>query len=73
MAYAPVLTDDQIDRIRAFAKPRSVVADEILYNPDDDTPPVYLVLTGRIRIIAIIGGEEQLVTSYVPASFQVNS
>jgi thioredoxin reductase (NADPH) len=69
MAYAPVLTDDQIDRIRAFAKPRSVVADEILYNPDDDTPPVYLVLTGRIRIIAIVGGEEQPVTTYGPGQF----
>ncbi len=69
MAYAPVLTDGQIDRIRVFAKPRSVVADEILYKPDDDTPPVYLVLTGRIRIVAIIGGEEQLVTTYGPGQF----
>ena len=69
MSYAPVLTEEQIDRIRVVAKPRSVVADEILYNPDDDTPPVYLVISGQIKIIAVVGGEDRLVTAYGPGQF----
>jgi thioredoxin reductase (NADPH) len=69
MAYAPVLTEEQIDRIRVFARPRSVAASEILYNPDDDTPPVYLVLSGQIKIIAVVGGEDQIVTTYGPGQF----
>jgi thioredoxin reductase (NADPH) len=69
MSYAPVLTEVQIDRIRVFARLRSVVADEILYNPDDDTPPVYLVKSGQIKIVAVGGGEDRLVTTYGPGQF----
>jgi thioredoxin reductase (NADPH) len=69
MAYAPILTDEQIDRIRTVAKPKSAATDEILYRPGEDTPPVYLVLSGRIKIIAIVGGEDQLVTTYGPGQF----
>jgi hypothetical protein len=36
MAYAPYLTEDQINRIRVYAKPRQVMADEILYEPGFD-------------------------------------
>ena len=46
MAYAPHLTEAQIDRIRVYAKPRQVVAGEILYEPGLDTPPVYVVISG---------------------------
>jgi thioredoxin reductase (NADPH) len=69
MAYAPHLTEAQVDRIRAYAKPRDVVAGEILYEPGFDTPPVYVVLTGAIRIVAIGGKEDQTVTSYRPGQF----
>ena len=53
MAYAPYLTEAQIDRIRVFAKPRQVVAGELLYQPGFDTPPVYVVISGAIRIVAV--------------------
>ena len=69
MAYAPYLTEAQIDRIRVFAKPRQVVAGELLYEPGSDTPPVYVVISGAIRIIAIGGKEERMVTTYRPAQF----
>jgi thioredoxin reductase (NADPH) len=54
MSYAPVLTAPQIDRIRPFAKPRQVAEGEVLYRPDDETPPVFVVLSGAIRILAVM-------------------
>jgi thioredoxin reductase (NADPH) len=69
MSYAPILTAAQIERIRVFAKPRQVTAGEVLYEPDDDTPPVYVVISGEIRILAVGGGEERTVTSYKSGQF----
>ena len=69
MAYAPILTQSQVDRIRPYAKQRKVVAGETLYEPAFDTPPVYVVLAGAIRIIAVGGEEERIVTTYRPGQF----
>jgi thioredoxin reductase (NADPH) len=66
MSYAPILTQAQIERIRPVAKPRQVSADEVLYQPNDDTPPVFVVLSGAIRIVA---GEERIVTTYRAGQF----
>jgi thioredoxin reductase (NADPH) len=62
--YAPILSASQIERIGAVAFRRDVVADQILYEPGDDTPPVFVVLSGGIRILAVSGGLEQTVTTY---------
>ncbi len=69
MAYAPTLTATQIDRIRPHARQREVVANEVLYEPAVDTPPVYVVLSGAIRIIAVGGEEERIVTTYRAGQF----
>ena len=69
MSYAPVLTAEQIDRIRPFAKPREVAEGEVLYQPNDDTPPAYVVISGAIRIVAVGGREDRTVTSYSPGQF----
>src|SRR5271170_5770016 len=69
MAYAPILNAEQIDRIRVFAKPRQVTAGEVLYNPDDDTPPFFVVITGAIKIVSVGGGEDRAVTTYTPGQF----
>jgi thioredoxin reductase (NADPH) len=69
MSYAPILTAFQIERIRAFAVPRSVMADEILYEPGDDTPPVFVVISGGIRILALGGPEVRTVTTYGVGQF----
>src|SRR5271170_7573928 len=63
-SYAPILTAPQIERIREFAMVRKVTAGEILYQPGDDTPPVFVVMSGGIKIVAVGGGQEQVVTSY---------
>jgi len=69
MYYAPILTAAQIERIRVFAKPREVTAGEILYEPNDDTPPVFVVLSGGIKILAVGGVEERTVTTYGVGQF----
>jgi thioredoxin reductase (NADPH) len=63
-AYAPILTAPQIERIRAFAAVRNVTAGEILYEPGGDTPPVYVVISGGIKILALGGPDERTVTTY---------
>lgn len=67
--YAPILTTPQIERIRTISTPRKVTAGEILYEPGDDTPPVYVVISGCIRILAVGGAEERTVTTYGTGQF----
>jgi thioredoxin reductase (NADPH) len=69
MAYAPRLTEAQIERIGKYARPRQVIADEVLYEPGFDTPPVYVVISGAIRIVAVGGKEERVVTTYRSGQF----
>src|ERR1700691_5312564 len=69
MSYAPILTAPQIERIRAFATPRQVTAGEVLYEPGDDTPPVFVVISGGIKILAVGGVEERTVTTYGVGQF----
>src|SRR5271170_1542544 len=69
MSYAPILTAPQIERIRAFATPRQAKAGEILYEPGDATPPVFIVISGGIKILAVGGVEERTVTTYGPGQF----
>jgi len=69
MAYAPILTESQLERVRVFTKPRQVAAGVVLYNPNDDTPPVYVVIEGKIRIVSLAGGVEDTVTTYDPGQF----
>ena len=69
MSYAPILTAPQIERIRAFATPRQAKAGEILYEPGDATPPVFIVISGGIKILAVGGVEKRTVTTYGPGQF----
>jgi thioredoxin reductase (NADPH) len=68
-SYAPILNASQIERIRAFATPRQVIPGEILYEPGDDTPPVFVVISGGIKILAVGGAEVRTVTSYSAGQF----
>ena len=69
MAYAPILTESQLERVRVFTKSRQVAAGVVLYNPNDDTPPVYVVIEGKIRIVSLAGGVEDTVTTYGAGQF----
>ena len=46
-----------------------MAAGEVLYQPNDATPPVFVVLSGVLRIIAIVGGQERTVTNYQAGQF----
>jgi len=69
MVYAPQLTEAQIDRIRGYARPREVRAGDVLYEPGFATPPVYVVISGAIRIVAVGAQEERMVTTYRRSQF----
>jgi thioredoxin reductase (NADPH) len=69
VSYAPVLTAAQIERIRLLAKARDVSVGEVLYEPNDDTPPAFIVISGSIQIVAVGGGEERIVTTYTAGQF----
>jgi thioredoxin reductase (NADPH) len=69
MSYAPILTAPQIERIRAFATSRQAKAGEILYEPGDATPPVFIVISGGIKILAVGGVDQRTVTTYGPGQF----
>src|SRR3984957_2053526 len=69
MSYAPILTEAQITKVASLAIERRVRAEEVLYQPNDTTPPVFVVLSGAIRIIAVIAGQEHIVTTYTAGQF----
>lgn len=69
MSYAPILTESQLERVRVFTKQREARAGEVLYNPDDDTPPVYVVIEGKIRIASLAGDVDHTVTTYGAGQF----
>src|ERR1700733_8120169 len=69
ISYAPILSAAQVERIRAFAVSREVTVGEILYEPGDDPPPGFVVMSGAIKILALGGGQEQTVTSYGVGQF----
>ena len=47
----PVLTETQIQRIRALSKVRRVEAGEILFEPDDTETPFFVLLSGSMEIV----------------------
>lgn len=59
----PVLTPQQIDRIRPLGKLRKVEAGEILFEPGDGDVPFFIVLSGAMEIVQPgIQGERLVVT-----------
>ena len=47
----PVLTPEQIGRIRALSRLRKVKAGEILFEPGDSEVPFFVMLSGRMEIV----------------------
>lgn len=58
----PVLTADQVDRIRPLGKPRKVHAGEILFEPGESGMPFFVLLSGGLEIVQPgLRGEEVIV------------
>jgi thioredoxin reductase (NADPH) len=59
----PVLTSEQIDRIRPLGRLRQVQQGEILFEPNDTSTRFFVVLSGRMEIVQPgLDGERALVT-----------
>ena len=69
MDHAPILTEDQLRRLRPAAKARQVVAGDVLYQPNDDTPSIYVIVSGALKISYLSAGQEHVFMTYGPGQF----
>jgi thioredoxin reductase (NADPH) len=65
----PVLTPNQINRIRPSAKLRRVETGEILYQPGDSNVPFFVLLSGGLDITQQYVSGERPIVSHGPGSF----
>jgi thioredoxin reductase (NADPH) len=65
----PLLSPAQIDRIRPFAKLRSVEKGDILYRPGDVGVSLYVLLSASVEIVQLDGQGERPVTILCPQMF----
>ncbi len=65
----PILTDDQIARVRAVGTEQSFTDGAILFEPGERRVAVYVVLEGRLEIVSPRGDLEDLVTVHGPGGF----
>jgi thioredoxin reductase (NADPH) len=65
----PTLTQAQIDRISRVGRRRDVRAGEVLFDVGDQNTRFYVVLSGAIEIVRLIGDREEPVTVHQPGGF----
>lgn len=65
----PVLTPNQIDRIRPYGVARTVRAGEILFEPGDVGMPCFVVLSGKLEILMMRLSGEQVLVTFGPGGF----
>src|SRR3954469_5150802 len=66
----PVLTAAQIARLRPVGKVRAVKPGDILFEPDDERIPFFVMLTANMEIVQPgLAGEEFAVATHVPGEF----
>jgi len=65
----PVLTSEQIDRIRPSAHVRSVQAGDILFAPGDTAVPFFVLLSGSMEIVQPSLQGERSVATHGPGEF----
>jgi thioredoxin reductase (NADPH) len=70
----PKLTPEQMDRIAAYGRTRSVQPGEVLIEQGDISVPFFVVITGEVEIVRPFGDRETLVTvhSYGEFTGEVN-
>jgi len=66
----PILSDDEIERVRRFGEPRRFVSGEQIYETGKPNPGLFVVLTGIIRVTGRDGhGHDVPVVDHVRGSF----
>jgi thioredoxin reductase (NADPH) len=65
----PVLTKDQIDRIRPRGRVRQVKAGEILFEPNQTGIPFFVLLSGKMDIVQPGLESERSIVTHLPGEF----
>lgn len=65
----PVLTENQISRIRPLSKVRNVKAGDILFEPGDADVPFFVLLSGSMEIVQPDQHGERLIVKHGPGAF----
>jgi thioredoxin reductase (NADPH) len=65
----PVLTNAQINRVRAVSATRQTAAGEVLFAPGDARVPFFVLLSGRMEIVQPDMAGERPVTQHGPGEF----
>jgi len=65
----PVLTAEQIDRIRPLSKVRKVKTGDILFEPGDTDIPFFVLLSGSMEIVQPDRHAERLIVNHDPGEF----
>ncbi len=65
----PTLTSAQIDRIRPWAKLRSVQSGEILFQPGDEHVPFFVLLSGNLEIVQPSAPQQTTIVTHQPGGF----
>ena len=65
----PVLTADQIDRIRSCGHVRKVAHGEILFEPNDTNVPFFVLLSGAMEIVQPGLDGERAIATHIPGEF----
>src|SRR6266852_1608036 len=65
----PVLSREQIDRIRPSGHSRNVQHGEILFEPNDTAVPFFVVLSGSMEIVQPSLEGERPITTHGPGQF----
>src|SRR5579883_1094153 len=65
----PVLTPEQINRIRELGRARTVQRGEILFEPNDPVMSFFVLLSGAMEIVQPGFNEERLIARHGPGEF----
>jgi thioredoxin reductase (NADPH) len=66
---SPTLTPAQIRRIAPHGHMRPMQRGEVIYEQGDRDVPFFVVVSGELEILRLLGGAETLVTVYGPGQF----
>src|SRR5215472_8292519 len=65
----PVLTSDQIDRIRPAARERRVQRGDVLFQPGDEIDSFFVLISGRMEIVQPDLDGEREIAKHDPGEF----
>lgn len=65
----PVLSDEQIERLKEYGEIRPIRRGELLFEEGDETYDFYVILSGAVSICQSEGGSERVLATHGPGRF----